>query len=94
MAVDHDALFKKLITNFFQEFMDLFLPEAHCLIDYSNLKFLSQELLTDISAGEKHYVDILAEVKIKAVSKQRQPAGGGTFEQAGLPAVGTVAGKA
>ena len=65
MTVDHDALFKKLITNFFQEFMDLFLPEAHCLIDYSNLKFLSQELLTDISAGEKHYVDILAEVKIK-----------------------------
>jgi predicted transposase YdaD len=65
MVTDHDTLFKKLITSFFQEFMALFLPEAHSLIDYSELKFLSQELLTDITAGEKHYVDILAEVKIK-----------------------------
>jgi len=65
MTTDHDALFKKLITSFFQEFMALFLPEAHTLIDYSDLKFLSQELITDITAGEKHYIDILAEVNIK-----------------------------
>ncbi|MCG0279047.1 MAG: Rpn family recombination-promoting nuclease/putative transposase, partial [Thermanaeromonas sp.] len=65
MAIDHDAIFKELITNFFKEFMELFFPEAHALIDYSELTFLSQEINTDITAGEKHYVDILASVKIK-----------------------------
>ncbi|SMB93167.1 conserved hypothetical protein (putative transposase or invertase) [Thermanaeromonas toyohensis ToBE] len=65
MPIDHDAIFKELITNFFKEFMELFFPEAHALIDYSELTFLSQEIITDITAGEKHYVDILASVKIK-----------------------------
>ncbi|MGI9952910.1 DUF4351 domain-containing protein [Moorellaceae bacterium AZ2] len=65
MPIDHDAIFKELITNFFKEFMELFFPEAHDLIDYSDLTFLAQEIITDITAGEKHYVDILASVKIK-----------------------------
>ncbi|HBT47956.1 MAG TPA: transposase, partial [Peptococcaceae bacterium] len=65
MPVDHDRLFKELLTTFFREFMELFFPEAHALIDYSDTRFLSQELITDITAGEKHYVDILAEVKVK-----------------------------
>ncbi|WP_338835718.1 DUF4351 domain-containing protein [Neomoorella thermoacetica] len=34
-------------------------------IDYTNIRFLTQEVITDITAGDKHYVDILAEVKIK-----------------------------
>ncbi|PRR70696.1 Rpn family recombination-promoting nuclease/putative transposase [Neomoorella humiferrea] len=34
-------------------------------IDYTNTRFLTQEVITDITAGDKHYVDILAEVKIK-----------------------------
>jgi len=65
VPIDHDAIFKELITNFFKEFMELFFPEAHALIDYSDLTFLAQEIITDITAGEKHYVDILASVKIK-----------------------------
>ncbi|MGB9783917.1 MAG: Rpn family recombination-promoting nuclease/putative transposase [Moorellaceae bacterium] len=65
MPIDHDAIFKELITNFFKEFMELFFPQAHALIDYSDLTFLTQEIITDITAGEKHYVDILARVKIK-----------------------------
>lgn len=65
MNVDHDGLFKKLLTTFFAEFIELFFPEIHSLIDYSSLKFLSQELITDVTEGEKHYIDILAEVEIK-----------------------------
>ncbi|MDK2817641.1 MAG: hypothetical protein PWR22_2270 [Moorella sp. (in: firmicutes)] len=45
--------------------MELFFPEAHALIDYSDTRFLTQEIITDITAGDKHYVDILAEVKVK-----------------------------
>jgi predicted transposase YdaD len=58
-------LFKKLITTFFPEFMALFLPDADTLADYSDLRFLSQELMTDLAGSEKHYVDILAELKFK-----------------------------
>jgi len=65
MVTGHDALFKQLLTTFFQEFMALFLPEAASLIDYSELRFLSQELITDVTGGDRHYVDILAEVKVK-----------------------------
>ncbi|WP_406678059.1 Rpn family recombination-promoting nuclease/putative transposase [Moorella sp. ACPs] len=65
MPVDHDRLFKELLTTFFREFIELFFPEAHALIDYSDTRFLTQEIITDITAGDKHYVDILAEVKIK-----------------------------
>jgi hypothetical protein len=65
MPVDHDRLFKELLTTFFREFMELFFPKAHALIDYSDTRFLTQEIITDITAGDKHYVDILAEVKIK-----------------------------
>ena len=65
MNVDHDGSFKQLLTTFFAEFIELFFPEAHNLIDYSNLKFLSQEIITDVTAGEKRFIDILAEVKIK-----------------------------
>ena len=65
MAIDHDRMFKELLTTFFQEFMELFFPEVHVLIDYRNLRFLTQEVFTDVTEGEKHYVDILAEVKIK-----------------------------
>lgn len=66
MSVDHDRLFKELLTNFFAEFIELFFPAVHNLIDYSSLQFLSQEIVTDLAEGEKHYVDILAEVKIKS----------------------------
>ena len=65
MAVDHDRLFKELLTTFFQEFMELFFPAANDLIDYADTRFLTQEVITDITAGDKHYVDILAEVKIR-----------------------------
>jgi len=65
MSIDHDRLFKELLTTFFKEFMELFFPQAHALIDYGNMRFLAQEIFTDVTEGEKHYVDILAEVKIK-----------------------------
>jgi len=63
--IDHDRLFKELLQTFFSEFMQLFFPAAHQAIDFSCLKFLQQELYTDITAGEKHVVDILVETRLK-----------------------------
>jgi predicted transposase/invertase (TIGR01784 family) len=65
MYIDHDRLFKELIETFFAEFMELFYPAAYQAIDFAHLKFLQQEVFTDVTAGEKHKVDLLIETKLK-----------------------------
>ncbi len=62
---DHDRLFKELLQTFFADFMYLFFPAAYRAIDFSHLKFLQQEIYTDVTAGEKHIVDILVETRLK-----------------------------
>lgn len=62
--IDHDRLFKELIQTFFQEFVEAFFPQEYAHIDFSNIKFLAQEVYTDILKGEKRKVDILAEAKL------------------------------
>jgi len=62
---DHDRLFKELLQTFFVEFMQLFFPDACRFIDFRHLKFLQQELYTDVVAGDKHVVDILVETRLK-----------------------------
>ncbi|HBQ28029.1 MAG TPA: transposase, partial [Desulfotomaculum sp.] len=63
--IDHDQLFKELLETFFAEFMQLFFPEAYQVIDFTHLKFLQQEVFTDVTAGEKRIVDILVETRVK-----------------------------
>ncbi|HYM00267.1 MAG TPA: flagellar assembly protein H, partial [Blastocatellia bacterium] len=41
--IDHDRLFKELISTFFIEFLDLFLPEVCSYIDAGSLEFLDKE---------------------------------------------------
>lgn len=36
----HDEAFKKLLQTFFAEFIELFLPELHGYLDYSQTRFL------------------------------------------------------
>ena len=62
---DHDRLFKEVIQIFFQDFMEAFFPEEHKYINFSAVRFLEQEVFTDILKGEKRRIDILAEVKIQ-----------------------------
>ena len=64
-AVDHDRLFKELLETFFDEFITLFFPELRREIDLTGLRFLQQEIFTDVTAGDKHRVDLLAEVRLK-----------------------------
>ena len=63
-SIDHDRLFKELLTHFFQEFMEAFFPEASQMLDFNHLEFLSQEVLTDVTAGEKKYIDILVQTRL------------------------------
>ena len=63
MAIDHDSLYKELITNFFKEFMEGFFPEVSEYIDYNYLDFLEQETY-DVKTEEKRKIDILAKTKV------------------------------
>lgn len=63
--IDHDRLFKELLETFFAEFIELFFQEAALSIDLKHIKFLQQEIFTDVTAGEKHKVDILVETRLK-----------------------------
>ncbi|WP_163151471.1 Rpn family recombination-promoting nuclease/putative transposase [Anoxybacillus sp. MB8] len=65
MSIDHDRLFKELIQTFFEEFIVLFFPAMHEHIDFRHVSFLSEELFTDVTAGEKYRVDLLVETKLK-----------------------------
>src|SRR5271168_1385780 len=58
-AVDHDRLFKELLTTFFFEFLDLFFSELAAQIDRESIEFLSQELFPDLLDGAEYQADIL-----------------------------------
>ena len=66
MAVDHDRLFKQLLTVFFADFVDLFLPQVAAGLDRSAAtQFLDKEVFTDVAAGDRHEVDLLARVRLR-----------------------------
>lgn len=61
---DHDRLFKELLTTFFVEFLELFLPQVADQIERDSVEFLPQEYFTDITAGERKVIDLLAQVRL------------------------------
>ena len=63
IAIDHDQNFKELISTFFIEFLDLFLPAIASTIDPESITFLQQEYFVDLVEGEENVIDLLAEVK-------------------------------
>ena len=60
---DHDRLFKELLSTFFIEFLELFLPEIAEQIDPTSIRFLQQEYFADLTSGEEKIVDLLVEVQ-------------------------------
>lgn len=65
MTIDHDRLFKELISTFFIEFIDLFLPQVASDIDRDSIRFLPLEVFNDVTSGEKKEIDLLVEVKYR-----------------------------
>jgi predicted transposase/invertase (TIGR01784 family) len=63
MSIDHDQNFKELISTFFLEFLELFLPEIASTIDPNSISFLQQEYFADLIEGEEKVIDLLVEVK-------------------------------
>lgn len=65
MTIDHDRLFKELISTFFIEFLELFLPLVARDIDRDSIQFLPQEVFTDVTSGDKKEIDLLVKVKYR-----------------------------
>ena len=58
--IDHDMLFKELLTTFFVEFLELFFPEVLSYLDTDSIQFVNTEIFSDLTQGEKSVLDILA----------------------------------
>ena len=58
--INHDQLFKELLTTFFVEFLELFFPRVLEYLDTETITFVDKELFTDTVQGEKKIMDIVA----------------------------------
>ena len=63
--IDHDRLFKELISTFFVDFIALFFPSILEYLDTNSITFLDKEIFTDVTQGEKYESDLVAQVKFR-----------------------------
>jgi predicted transposase YdaD len=63
--MDHDRLFKELLTNFFREFVELFLPDVAEYMEPAPLEFLDKEVFTDLASSARHEVDLLVKARFR-----------------------------
>lgn len=63
--IDHDRLFKELISTFFLEFLDLFFPEMRAYIEPGSATFLDKEVFTDVTVGDRYATDLLVQVQFR-----------------------------
>jgi hypothetical protein len=63
--INHDQLFKELLTTFFVEFLELFFPSVLEYLDTDSIQFVDKELFTDVVGGEKKIMDIVALAKFQ-----------------------------
>lgn len=63
--INHDQLFKELLTTFFVEFLELFFPSILEYLDTDTIAFVDKELFTDVVGGEKKIMDIVALAKFQ-----------------------------
>ena len=64
--MDHDRLFKELLSTFFAEFLDLFLPDVAAALDReAAIVPMDKEVFTDVTLGEKHEVDVLMRARLR-----------------------------
>lgn len=63
--VNHDSLFKQLLSAFFFDFVELFAPELAQYADRASLVAMDKEVFTDLAAGESHEADLVMQLRVK-----------------------------
>jgi hypothetical protein len=71
-TIDHDQLFKQLLTTFFLEFLELFTPEFFAVIDPYSLEVLPQEYFTEIEVGDRKAMDVI--IRVDLLGRPNAPA--------------------
>jgi predicted transposase/invertase (TIGR01784 family) len=61
--IDHDRLFKELLSNFFPDFIALFFPDITAYLEPNSLAFLPQEVFTDVTSGERKIADLVVQAE-------------------------------
>ena len=65
MSTSHDTLFKRLLTNFFVEFIELFFPEILEYLDTNSITFIQQEYYTNVRDTINKRLDIIAQARFQ-----------------------------
>jgi hypothetical protein len=60
---EHDPRFKRLLQEFFADFMGQFFPEQAARLDFASLSWLDKELLPDLPPGEVVVADLVARLR-------------------------------
>ena len=63
--MDHDRLFKELLTTFFVDFLEVFCPQLAGYLDPGSVEFLDKEVFTDVTHGDRHEVDLVAKARFR-----------------------------
>ena len=64
-SLNHDRLFKELLSTFFLEFIELFFPQVADYLEPNTLHLLDKEVFTDVTSGDEHIADLIAQVKFQ-----------------------------
>ena len=66
--IDHDRLFKELLSTFFIEFIELFFPNVMAYLEPSSVTFLDKEVFTDVTRGDRYEADLLVQARFQGQS--------------------------
>ncbi|MBD2125105.1 DUF4351 domain-containing protein [Microcoleus sp. ZQ-A2] len=68
--IDHDRLFKELLSTFFVEFLELFFPDVSEYVERDSLVPMDKELFTDVTSGERYEADLVMRAQFRGQSSQ------------------------
>jgi hypothetical protein len=51
--MDHDQLFKEVLTTYFMDFLEVICPELAAYVNRGPIEFLDKEVFTDVTHGER-----------------------------------------
>ncbi len=64
-SIDHDALFKRLLTAFFRDFLALVAPDLNQALVPDHLLFLDKESFTDLFDPDRREADLVVQVRLR-----------------------------
>lgn len=64
-TIDHDALFKLLLTSFFREFLEQFAPELAAALAPEPLTFLDKESFADLLDPDRREADLVVQARLR-----------------------------